>query len=310
MLAHPARDVTAGTCARDVLRAGCRSLRSVVTTIDGLDDLVLRALGGRPPTSVVPLGEGQENVAVLVDGVLVVRVARDPSTVGGEVALLSLVRPRLPVAAPEVVWSDAAAGALAYRVLDGTPLLGRPVGDARAVGAVLGASIAAVAAVPLALVEDLVPRDAQPLREWRSDAAALYAEVRGELAPHERSLVERFLTEPLPRAPLQLVLCHNDLGAEHVIADGAGERVTGIIDWTDAAIGDLAHDIGLVWRDLGDLVTVHLVGALGRAWTSDDAARATFYARAALLEDLAHGLAHDAPRYVDNARANLARVFS
>ena len=43
------------------------------------------------------------------------------------------------------------------------------------------------------------------------------------------------------------VLTHNDLGVEHIICGGAENKITGIIDWTDMAIGDPAADFACIW---------------------------------------------------------------
>ena len=88
---------------------------------------------------------------------------------------------------------------------------------------------------------------------------------------------------------------HNDLGIEHVLIDPVAWTVTGIIDWSDAAIVDPAHDFGLLYRDLGPAA---LRVALGRyrGDTNDVAAlseRAVFYARCRVLEDLRMGLRPD-----------------
>jgi hypothetical protein len=38
---------------------------------------------------------------------------------------------------------------------------------------------------------------------------------------------------------------------EHVLVDVEANAVTGIIDWTDAAIADPARDLALIYRDFG-----------------------------------------------------------
>jgi aminoglycoside phosphotransferase (APT) family kinase protein len=82
-----------------------------------------------------------------------------------------------------------------------------------------------------------------------------------------------------------------------VLVDPSTSAVTGVIDWTDAAVGDPAYDLGLILRDLGPAALDAALGALGR---DDDGLRerAGFYARCTLVEDLAYGLEHDEPAYV------------
>ncbi len=40
-------------------------------------------------------------------------------------------------------------------------------------------------------------------------------------------------------------------GIEHVLVEPGTATVTGIIDWSDAAMVDPAYDVGLLYRDLG-----------------------------------------------------------
>ena len=80
----------------------------------------------------------------------------------------------------------------------------------------------------------------------------------GTLAPH---LLEQ-LGEWLPPAAAlvdrtpQAVLVHGDLRADHVLVDADG-RPTGVIDWSDAVVGDPAYDFGpLLDAFPGDLALV------------------------------------------------------
>src|SRR5690606_26461794 len=41
--------------------------------------------------------------------------------------------------------------------------------------------------------------------------------------------------------PLRFI--HHDLSPEHLTVDGATGRLTGILDWTDAILGDAARDV-------------------------------------------------------------------
>ena len=87
-----------------------------------------------------------------------------------------------------------------------------------------------------------------------------------------------------------MAFCHNDLGAEHVLVDTETNTVTGVIDWTDAAIADPAYDLALIYRDLGAEVFGRTLDHYGCRFDAVDRERAAFYARCSLLEDLAYGL--------------------
>jgi aminoglycoside phosphotransferase (APT) family kinase protein len=156
----------------------------------------------------------------------------------------------------------------------------------------------------------LVDVDNQPLAEWRGEAADTYAAVAGEVPAGYRRRVEAFLDAPLPADGWVPVFSHNDLGIEHVLVDAGAWTVTGVIDWSDAAIVDPAIDFGLLYRDLGPAAGA----AMGRYRTevNDLAAlqeRAVFYARCRVFEDLAYGLETERDRYVDKSLAAMAWLF-
>ena len=83
---------------------------------------------------------------------------------------------------------------------------------------------------------------------------------------------------------------HADLGAEHILE--AGGAISGIIDWSDAAVTDPALDLALIYRDFGPAFLDEVLITYGR--DGDDLReRVTFFARCAALKDLAYGRATD-----------------
>jgi aminoglycoside phosphotransferase (APT) family kinase protein len=103
---------------------------------------------------------------------------------------------------------------------------------------------------------------------------------------------------------------HNDLGTEHVLVDPDTWTVTGIIDWSDAAIIDPAIDFGLLYRDLGPTARAAMdsyrteANDLVTLWE-----RAVFYARCSVFEDLAYGLETGPDKYLDKSLAAMAWLF-
>jgi aminoglycoside phosphotransferase (APT) family kinase protein len=93
--------------------------------------------------------------------------------------------------------------------------------------------------------------------------------------------------------------------------DAGTRAVTGIIDWTDAAVADPARDLALIYRDLGpeafELALAHYGGPFDEAGRE----RGLFYARCKLIEDIAHGLrTPGAGRYAEASLAHLSRTFA
>lgn len=135
-----------------------------------------------------------------------------------------------------------------------------------------------------------------------------------------RRTVEDFLGRTPPAEPRTASFCHNDLGSEHVLVDAAviaeissGDTadvvITGVIDWTDAAIADPAHHLALIYRDLGPDVFDRTLAHYGGLWGDVDRDRAVFYARCALVEVIAYGVSTGARRYAQAGIAHLAWTF-
>jgi aminoglycoside phosphotransferase (APT) family kinase protein len=290
---------------------------------DGSPDVQL--IAARLPNvrveSIVPLGEGADHVAYLVDERLVVRFSKEPDAilraarVRREARVLAVVAAISPLPVPEPALVAADEGCLAYFKLPGILVLDLPQEQrsvhARAIATDLGRLLRALHAVTSERMAGLVDRDDFTPEQWLDQAAEHYAAVAAAVPSAHRGVIRAFLAARVPDAPSELVFSHNDLGIEHVLADALTRKVTGILDWTDAALVDPARDFGLLHRDLGPTA---LDAALAAYRPGPDAAaalqdRALFYARCALLEDLAFGLEAHRPRYVEKSLAALAWLF-
>uniref|UniRef100_A0AAU3I834 Phosphotransferase n=1 Tax=Streptomyces sp. NBC_01393 TaxID=2903851 RepID=A0AAU3I834_9ACTN len=271
--------------------------------------------------SVVPLGEGLDNLAYEVNGELVVRFSKEPdlarrtALVGHEARVLAAVADISPLPVPEPTFTVAEQGCLAYRKLPGVPLLDMPRHRRSAHGtpiaATLGELLTALHAVPVDRLADPVDADHQPPAEWRHEAAENYATVAGQVPAAHRRSVEAFLDAAPPNDGCTPAFSHNDLGIEHVLVDPVTWAVTGIIDWSDAAVVDPAYDFGLLYRDLGPAATRAAIRSY-RTDAHDLAAlseRAVFYARCSVFEDLAHGIETEQGKYVDKSLAAMEWLF-
>lgn len=280
-------------------------------------DVLARHLPDRRVDTVTPLGAGLDNTAYDVDGDLVVRLNRlaDPTEraaqVRREARLLSTVAARSSVPVPEPVVIAEDDGCLVYPRLPGRPLLDVPAPRLAAlaarIGAALGSLLTALQAIPAAEAAEVADVDDTPLDEWLAEARLLAAELDGAIPAAHRPAVAAFLDAEPPSPAERLALSHNDLGIEHVLVDEETGRITGIIDWTDAAITNPARDLGLILRDLGSGALAAALAAYGGAAPARE--RIGFLARCALLEDLAHGLAGGDAAYVEKSLLGMRRLF-
>jgi aminoglycoside phosphotransferase (APT) family kinase protein len=268
--------------------------------------LVAAHLPGYRVESLTRLGAGLDNVAYEVNGDLIVRFGKGTDA-DREARLLTAVGNFSPLPVPVPRFTDA--GCLAYPKLPGVPLLHATGVDGVPVAAALGGLLAALHAAPIERMAKLVGSDDLPVAEWRREAAETYASVSANVPSAFRRRIEAFLETPPPEDPEALAFSHNDLGIEHVLVDPVTGAVTGVIDWTDAAIVDPAFDFGLIHRDLGPAALDAALGTYGPA-PDELRTRAVFYARCSLFEDLAYGLETSRARYVTKSLVALEWLFA
>jgi aminoglycoside phosphotransferase (APT) family kinase protein len=286
--------------------------------IAAIRDLLARQLPDFVIDTVGFRGAGLENVAYDVNSEFILRISKEPdparraSLVAREAELLAIVAPfsPLPIPAPVVI----ADGALLYPTLPGRPLLDLPA-DFRAqhatgIAAALGDFLGALHAIPVALVAGCVEVDDDPMAQWLAEAVDSYRAAAGTVLVGMHSRIQAFLATAPPDGTPAQVFSHNDLGIEHVLVDPDTAAVTGVLDWTDAALVDPAYDFGLLLRDLGPAALgaaladypADLGGAIGE--------RAEFYARCSVLEDLAWGDEAGREPYVRKGLEALGWLFA
>jgi aminoglycoside phosphotransferase (APT) family kinase protein len=198
---------------------------------------------------VRPVTEGGEHATWWVGTRHVLRLApdRDASVrQRRELRLRDLVRPHIGVAVPVSVaqgeWASGRSYTLDTRLPGGS-------GEERDVSAVGEADLAGLLTglreVPVRQAETLgVPRAAPRSLEALRTAAAHAAE---QLAAADEFDPGRLAQLTAPAAvqlagPGAAVLVHHDLKGEHLVVSADG-RVRGVLDWTDAVIGDPTEDI-------------------------------------------------------------------
>ncbi len=84
-------------------------------------------------------------------------------------------------------------------------------------------------------------------------------------------------------------------------------EITGVIDWSDAAVTDPALDFARLYRDFGPAFLTAALDAYGGLPGAGP--RIEFFARCAALEDLAYGLESGRAEYADAARRSFMWLF-
>jgi aminoglycoside phosphotransferase (APT) family kinase protein len=246
---------------------------------------------------------GVDHYAVEIDGVWIFRFpkrAEYEPALRRELDLLRELGPRLAVPVPRYehlgVGTPAFPSIFAgYRTLAGTPAIAVPADgiDFADLAARVGGVLAALHAFPLREAERLgVVRLAEDedLAARREEHRAGLDALRDALPRDVFDRCRRHLEGPVPPPhPDRPCLLHGDLSADHLLIDPTG-KVSGLIDWTDAFLGDPAYDLAYLWAWQGeDLVE----NVLGRSSLSVDPGfrdRVRAYGVCIALDEIAYGI--------------------
>lgn len=188
--------------------------------------------------------DGWDSLVVELDGAWIVRLPRRPEVgewIEKELRLLSELAPCLPVAIPrfELVSRDGLV-CVVYRSIHGSPA--RAGIDGRT-GRDLGRFLEALHGFPAERARALGVPSFDPAA-WRERLESVCDEFRSRVAPL-LDPADRRRAEPTLVGVTELeftpVLVHADLGPAHVLCEEG--RVVGVIDWSDARVGDPALDL-------------------------------------------------------------------
>ncbi|MCF3106923.1 viomycin phosphotransferase [Streptomyces roseoverticillatus] len=93
-----------------------------------------------------------------------------------------------------------------------------------------------------------------PESRWRQFAAEVRAELFPLMSGSGRRRAERELTAVSGLPHITCAVVHGDLGAENVLWERTGgmPRLSGIVDWDEAAIGDPAEDLAAIGASYGE----------------------------------------------------------
>jgi aminoglycoside 2''-phosphotransferase len=152
-----------------------------------------------------------------------------------------------------------------YPKLNGTPAIDLSVdlADAIALAPSLGSFLSALHSFSPLDAHDLgVP---QAEMDPRVGAKVARDELKALASVLEAEHINRcrFYLEDQIRANLRYSgpprLLHADFSAEHILLSSDGRQVVGVIDWTDAEIGDPAFDFGYLWVWQGEPLVTEVI---------------------------------------------------
>jgi len=209
-----------------------------------------------------------------------------------ETTLLPWLAPQLPLPIPR---PELTEDGVRHLMLPGEPLSD----GGTALGRELGAFLKALHAVDPA---EAVAHGARDAETAYADKARFLAECRKQVVPLLPADLHGSAHQLLDRvAEVRTCLVHCDFGPEHILTtDG---RITGIIDWTDAEIGDPALD--LCWLLHGAPDELAAGAAEAYAITPELRSRARDWARLSPWYGVHRGLLLDIP---EDAERGLSEI--
>jgi aminoglycoside 2''-phosphotransferase len=243
--------------------------------------------------------EGLINDVVVVNKSFVFRFARTEEgaeLLDREKRILDLVRHRvgIDVPAPAYMGHDY----MVYPVLPGASLsrvalskLGEPA--KAAIAAQLGAFLYGLHTAPISQPDWEVPPSPAPVtrNRWLDIRQGVIDKVYPLLLEHQVQWAEN-LFETALEAPgffeYQPVLIHGDLAPYHILFDEQASRVTGVIDFGVAGMGDSALDIGNLITVYGERFVSKM--QLSYPGLNEQLPRARFYAQSIELQWVLHGI--------------------
>jgi aminoglycoside phosphotransferase (APT) family kinase protein len=167
-------------------------------------------------------------------GDVFLKIDADQARIDVEVEAMAMA----PIPTPEVLWRKPPVLALA--ALRGTALgrLGEPSTASPAAWAAAGAAVRMLHEAPLppwpGRSLDEIASDLDVECEWLVTNGVLPADV----VTRNRRIAEAALRPWTP------VFTHGDLQLNHVFV--AGDEITGVLDWSEAAQGDALHDLAVL----------------------------------------------------------------
>lgn len=255
-------------------------------------ELVSRRFGIEVRSAVV-IEAGWDSRVLDVNGEWIFRFPRRAQVedwLRKEIGLLPELAPALPVAVPsfELVSDDPIF--VGYRKVTGRPLARDASPD---VARDLARFLSALHAFPVERAR--AAGVAGDRGAWAADYARQLGRFRANVFPlltaDERAVASELFDEfldRLRRATFETVLVHADLGPEHVLCEDG--RVTGVIDWGDARIGDPALDFAWVLHGVWERFSQALLGGYDARIGDDFRERALFYHRLGPWYEVDYGL--------------------
>ena len=255
--------------------------------------------------------DGWDNLVLEVNGSLIFRFTRREDILKQhikELELLPLLNKNLSIRVPNPVYhqTETPPYYMAYKKIHGKPITGSINRDhlietmTRFLRELQGTDHSSLEHIPRYTSES-----------WRREYSELHQRITREVYPSlEPSIQEKiddefnhFQETDLDFNP---VISHRDLTSDHLLElDG---RITGVIDWCDACVGDPAFDLTGVLMDFGDQVAQIISDNL--AYPPEYMVRARFYGKVAPFYEALYGYEIEDEEHIKKGLEKINKAFS
>lgn len=242
------------------------------------------------------IGEGTGNIAYEVNENLIFRFPKSPASVtqlAQEIKLQPILKSFATKPYPNFTYLPLDHSFVGYKKLSGRALI--HLTNSFNSWDILAEEIAHFlnklhSIPPSELVDlDLLVEDKSPA-DWLAHSYPYFEKTKYLIPAKYHYSIKIFFDTTAPTQIVIPVLCHNDLGIEHILIEN--DHVSAIIDWGGAAIADPACDFARLYRDLGPDLLAQVLAKYNIAAGNkiNLRARAMFYGRCLIFEDLYCGI--------------------
>ncbi|HBD02434.1 MAG: Aminoglycoside phosphotransferase [Microgenomates group bacterium GW2011_GWC1_46_16] len=250
-------------------------------------------------SKIVKIGEGTGNIAYEVNDHLVFRYPKGPANqiqLAQEIILQPVLSRYSTLPYPKFDYLPTDHSFVGYEKLQGNPLIYEMAHfDAwKTFSEQIGDFLNKLHSIPKNELDNLnILIEDKSFADWQTHSYRFYEKTKHLVPSKHYPEIETFFNSKPQDELVNKVLCHNDLGIEHIlVTDG---KVSGIIDWGGVAIADPACDFARIYRDIGPRI-LDMVLAKHNATPEireQIRVRTVFYAKCLIFEDLYCGIRED-----------------
>lgn len=264
-------------------------------------------------SKIVKIGEGTGNVAYEVNDNLIFRFPKGPANqvqLAQEIILQPVLDRFSTLPYPKFDYLPADHSFVGYEKLQGNPLILEMAhfDSWESFAGQIGHFLNQLHAIPKNELDHLnVLVEDRSYSDWQAHSRPFYVKTKHLIPTEYYPEIETFFNSE-PQIPSDnRVLCHNDLGIEHILV--TNDKVSGIIDWGGVAIADPACDFARIYRDVGPKILDMVLAKYDTTPNEKEhiRERAIFYGKCLIFEDLYCGIRED--EYLQKSLKALAWMF-